>query len=216
MAGPCDKAATIGRNPSPVLLMTIWGMGEARKLHQLHRPVTSTPYRVRMVESSRRPLPRILVVEDEVDISTSLSYSLKAMGYEVQVAERGEAALEAVASFRPTWCSWTSCCPTYRASMCAVASGQHQRCPACGDHADRQEPGTEPCGRVRGGADDYVTKPFSIASWSFVSTHDSRHGGQRPRRFRLRSRPIWNGRKWARWRSIGPNIACSCPARKFA
>ena len=46
-------------------------------------------------------MPRILVVEDEVDISTSLSYSLKAIGYEVQVAERGEAALENVASFRP-------------------------------------------------------------------------------------------------------------------
>jgi DNA-binding response OmpR family regulator len=32
---------------------------------------------------------RVLVVEDEVDISSSLAYALRASGYEVLVADRG-------------------------------------------------------------------------------------------------------------------------------
>ena len=116
-----------------------------------------------MVEVSRRPLPRILVVEDEVDISTSLSYSLKAMGYEVQVADRGEAALEALASFRADLVlldimlpdiSGFDVCRRIRSMTGGVQPAVIMLT------AKSQE-----LNRVAGfevGADDYVTKPFSI------------------------------------------------------
>jgi two-component system phosphate regulon response regulator PhoB len=132
-----------------------------------------------MVESSRRPLPRILVVEDEVDISTSLSYSLKAMGYEVQVAERGEAALEAVASFCPDLVlldvmlpdiSGFDVCRRIRANTSGVQPAVIMLT------AKSQE-----LNRVAGfevGADDYVTKPFSIRE--LVLRIDARLKARRP------------------------------------
>jgi len=44
---------------------------------------------------------RVLVVEDEVDISSSLAYALRASGYEVLVADRGESALSSLDTFQP-------------------------------------------------------------------------------------------------------------------
>ena len=132
-----------------------------------------------MVESSRRPLPRILVVEDEVDISTSLSYSLKAIGYEVQVAERGEEALEKVASFRPDLVlldvmlpdiSGFDVCRRIRANTGGVQPAVIMVT------AKSQE-----LSRVAGfevGADDYVTKPFSIRE--LVLRIDARLKARRP------------------------------------
>jgi len=132
-----------------------------------------------MVESSRRPLPRILVVEDEVDISTSLSYSLKAIGYEVQVAERGEVALEKVASFRPDLVlldvmlpdiSGFDVCRRIRANTGGVQPAVIMVT------AKSQE-----LSRVAGfevGADDYVTKPFSIRE--LVLRIDARLKARRP------------------------------------
>jgi two-component system, OmpR family, phosphate regulon response regulator PhoB len=116
-----------------------------------------------MAEARRRPLPRILIVEDEVDISTSLAYSLKAMGYEAQVADRGEAALEALASFRADLVlldimlpdiSGFDVCRRIRAMTGVVQPAVIMLT------AKSQE-----LNRVAGfevGADDYVTKPFSI------------------------------------------------------
>jgi len=132
-----------------------------------------------MVESSRRPLPRILVVEDEVDISTSLSYSLKAMGYEVQVAERGEAALEALATFHADLVlldvmlpdiSGFDVCRRIRANTNGVQPAVIMLT------AKSQE-----LSRVAGfevGADDYVTKPFSIRE--LVLRIDARLKARRP------------------------------------
>jgi DNA-binding response OmpR family regulator len=44
---------------------------------------------------------KILVVEDETDLSSSLAYALRANGYDAMVADRGVAALQALDSFRP-------------------------------------------------------------------------------------------------------------------
>jgi DNA-binding response OmpR family regulator len=44
---------------------------------------------------------RILIADDEPNIVVSLEYLMKREGFEVNVATDGEAALEAVASFRP-------------------------------------------------------------------------------------------------------------------
>ena len=132
-----------------------------------------------MVEASRRPLSRILVVEDEVDISTSLSYSLKAIGYEVQVAERGEAALAALASFHPDLVlldvmlpdiSGFDVCRRIRATTGGVQPAVIMLT------AKSQE-----LSRVAGfevGADDYVTKPFSIRE--LVLRIDARLKARRP------------------------------------
>ena len=132
-----------------------------------------------MVEASRRPLPRILVVEDEIDISTSLSYSLKATGYEVQVAERGEAALELLATFRPDLVlldvmlpdiSGFDVCRRIRAATGGVQPAVIMLT------AKSQE-----LNRVAGfevGADDYVTKPFSIRE--LVLRIDARLKARRP------------------------------------
>ncbi|MGA7741739.1 MAG: response regulator transcription factor [Polyangia bacterium] len=132
-----------------------------------------------MVEASRRPLPRILVVEDEIDISTSLSYSLKATGYEVQVAERGEAALQLLATFCPDLVlldvmlpdiSGFDVCRRIRATTGGVQPAVIMLT------AKSQE-----LNRVAGfevGADDYVTKPFSIRE--LVLRIDARLKARRP------------------------------------
>jgi two-component system phosphate regulon response regulator PhoB len=120
-----------------------------------------------------------LVVEDEVDISTSLSYSLKAMGYEVQVAERGEAALEALATFHADLVlldvmlpdiSGFDVCRRIRANTNGVQPAVIMLT------AKSQE-----LSRVAGfevGADDYVTKPFSIRE--LVLRIDARLKARRP------------------------------------
>ena len=45
--------------------------------------------------------PRVLLVDDEAPIALVLSATLRAHGYDVEVAETGEAALSAVARLRP-------------------------------------------------------------------------------------------------------------------
>lgn len=45
--------------------------------------------------------PSVLVVDDEPNILLSLEFLLRQVGYDVRVARDGDAALEAVAQFRP-------------------------------------------------------------------------------------------------------------------
>jgi two-component system phosphate regulon response regulator PhoB len=132
-----------------------------------------------MVEATRRSTVRILVVEDESDISTSLAYSLKALGHEVQVAELGEAALAAVTSFHPDLIlldimlpdiSGFDVCRRIRAMSGIVQPSVIMLT------AKSQE-----LNRVAGfevGADDYVTKPFSIRE--LVLRIDARLKARRP------------------------------------
>jgi two-component system OmpR family response regulator len=50
-------------------------------------------------QTSRRA--RLLVVEDETDLLRSLEYALKASGYDVRVADRGDQALRILEEFEP-------------------------------------------------------------------------------------------------------------------
>ncbi len=63
-------------------------------------------------------MSRILVVEDEQHLAEGLRFNLEAEGYQVEVVETGEAALERCCRVRArsTWWCWTSCCPARTAS----------------------------------------------------------------------------------------------------
>ncbi len=55
--------------------------------------------------ASHRPMSRVLVVEDELHLAEGLRFNLEAEGYQVQVVETGEAALDAVGR-NPASMSW--------------------------------------------------------------------------------------------------------------
>ena len=57
--------------------------------------------RVAMTDRSARRLPRLLVVDDEVDLLASYEIILAAEGFEVCTASNGKAALEKVGAFQP-------------------------------------------------------------------------------------------------------------------
>lgn len=106
---------------------------------------------------------RVLIVEDEVDISSSLAYALRASGYDARVAGSGREALDAVETFAPDLVlldlmlpdmSGLEICRRVRGTQTAVK-------PSVIIVSAR----AEEIDRVVGfeiGADDYVTKPFSI------------------------------------------------------
>ncbi len=69
---------------------------------------------------SGEPMNRILVVEDEQHLAEGLRFNLEAEGYQVEVVETGEAALDLLfgpdkARHSTSWCS-TSCFPERTAS----------------------------------------------------------------------------------------------------
>jgi two-component system phosphate regulon response regulator PhoB len=106
---------------------------------------------------------RVLVVEDESDLSSSLAYALRANGYEVQVADRGELALRALDTFQPDLVLLDIMLPDM--------SGL-EICRKVRSSADNHQPAVvilsarvQEIDRVVGfevGADDYVVKPFSV------------------------------------------------------
>ena len=55
---------------------------------------------------------KILIVDDDANVSRLMSYALEVEGYETVAAETGSEGLEAVECERPPWPSWTSGCPT--------------------------------------------------------------------------------------------------------
>ena len=107
--------------------------------------------------------PRILVVEDEVAQGEVLRYNLEAEGFEVELADSGDLALEAIADSPPDvilldWmlpgvsgieiCRQVKIKPESRGIPVIMISAR-----------------AEEVDRVRGletGADDYVVKPYSV------------------------------------------------------
>jgi two-component system, OmpR family, phosphate regulon response regulator PhoB len=106
---------------------------------------------------------RVLVVEDEADLSSSLAYALRANGYDAQVADRGEVALQALETFQPDLVLLDIMLPDMSGlEICRhVRSSPSPRQPAVIILSAR----VQEIDRVVGfevGADDYVVKPFSV------------------------------------------------------
>lgn len=109
-------------------------------------------------------MTRILVIEDDASIRLGLSDTLRAKGYEVSVATRGEEGLVLAESFEPDLIvldimlpdtTGFDVCRRLKASKSSAAATPVIILSARGAELDR----------VRGlelGADDYVTKPFSL------------------------------------------------------
>jgi DNA-binding response OmpR family regulator len=105
---------------------------------------------------------RILIADDEPNIVVSLEYLMKREGFEVNVATDGEAALEAMASFRPDLilldimlpkkdgfevCQQIRANPEWRGVKIVMLTAKGRD--------------TEVTKGLALGADAYVTKPFS-------------------------------------------------------
>ncbi|MAY74502.1 MAG: DNA-binding response regulator [Phycisphaerae bacterium] len=106
---------------------------------------------------------RILIVDDEVDLSELLSYNLSRAGYTTRVVHDGRNGLEAARSFEPDLIVLDVMMPEM--SGFEVANRLRR------DAATRQTPiimltaksgETDELSGLSSGADDYVTKPFSM------------------------------------------------------
>ena len=116
-----------------------------------------------MIDNKNLKSDRVLVVEDEADISSSLAYALRSGGYEVLVADRGKLALEALSSFHPDLVLLDLMLP----DMSGIEICRHLR-----KSTSLSQPAVIilsaralEIDRVVGfevGADDYVVKPFSV------------------------------------------------------
>ena len=109
--------------------------------------------------TARRP-KRILVVEDEENISQTLRYNLNREGYEVSEAATGTRALEAAREVRPDLIILDLMLPEMSGlEVCRVLRGE-MTTPILMLTAKAGEIDTVVGLQV--GADDYVTKPFSL------------------------------------------------------
>ncbi len=109
----------------------------------------------------RQPGPRVLVVDDEENITDLVATALRYEGFEVEVAQSGRGALTAATSFRPQLIVLDVMLPDLDGfEVQRRLAADRLRVPILFLTA-RDE--TE--AKVRGltmGADDYVTKPFSL------------------------------------------------------
>jgi two-component system phosphate regulon response regulator PhoB len=106
---------------------------------------------------------RVLVVEDEADLSSSLAFALRANGYQVEVADRGQTAMLVLESFKPDLVLLDIMLPDMSGlEICRkVRSSSWPGQPAVIILSAR----VQEIDRVVGfevGADDYVPKPFSV------------------------------------------------------
>ena len=105
-------------------------------------------------------MKKILIVEDEENISDILSYSLKKEGYETQIADNGKSAIEFIKSFQPNLIILDLMLPDMNGlDICKYVTTNFAipiiMLTAKSDTIDK----------VLGlelGADDYITKPFNI------------------------------------------------------
>jgi two-component system, OmpR family, phosphate regulon response regulator PhoB len=109
------------------------------------------------------PKERVLVVEDETDLSNSMAYALRANGYETRIADRGELALKEIEEFRPDLILLDLMLPDLSGlEICRrLRSSTLPEQPAVIIVSAR----AQEIDRVVGfeiGADDYVVKPFSM------------------------------------------------------
>jgi two-component system KDP operon response regulator KdpE len=103
---------------------------------------------------------RVLVVDDEAQIRRALRVALRANGYDIEEAETGEEALDAVAARPPDLVILDLGLPDLDGVEVCRRLREWSRLPivvlsAHGDEAAK-------VGALDEGADDYVTKPFSM------------------------------------------------------
>lgn len=114
-----------------------------------------------LVRSTSNSLGKVLVVDDDPAIRTSLSRALSLEGYTVNIAEDGNAALSAVAASQPDVIVLDLMMPNIDGlSVCRVLRSEGNRVPILMLTAR-----TETSDRVSGldaGADDYLGKPFAL------------------------------------------------------
>lgn len=103
---------------------------------------------------------RILIVDDEPSISMLIEFNLKLAGYDVRCVYDGEAAFDAIKTFRPNLIVLDLMLPKIDGiQVCKMLRDQNNMVPiimltAMADLSDRIT-------GLDNGADDYMTKPFS-------------------------------------------------------
>jgi two-component system KDP operon response regulator KdpE len=105
--------------------------------------------------------PRILVVDDEPQLLRALRTTLEGVGYEVETAETGEAALAAASFHPPDAVLLDLVLPDMRGTDVCRELRRWSAAPIVLVSAVDDE--AEKVAALDAGADDYVTKPFSIA-----------------------------------------------------
>lgn len=107
---------------------------------------------------------RILLVEDEADLADLVAYNLRRVGYEVEAVRDGAAALDSAATNPPDLVLLDLMIPQISGLQVAAELRARPRTGAVpivmmtAKAADADQ-----VGGLRAGADDYITKPFSIA-----------------------------------------------------
>ena len=116
-----------------------------------------------MADASR-PLPRVLVVDDEEHITELVAMALGYNGFEVERLSSGRAALEAVERRRPDLVVLDVMLPDLDgfevARRLRQAEGAGTRVPVI--FLSARDTTSDKVEGLRLGSDDYVTKPFSI------------------------------------------------------
>jgi len=107
-----------------------------------------------------RPVPRILVVEDQLQLLRALEINLRARQYEVLTARTGRSALATAAATPPDAMILDLGLPDVDGTQVIVSFRGWSRAPII-VLSGRTSPGDK-IGALDAGADDYVTKPFAM------------------------------------------------------
>ncbi|HTU04971.1 MAG TPA: response regulator [Trebonia sp.] len=107
-----------------------------------------------------RPVPQILIVEDQVQLLRALQINLRARQYEVLTARTGREALAVAAATPPDAMILDLGLPDVDGTEVIVAFRGWSRAPII-VLSGRTSPGDK-IGALDAGADDYVTKPFAM------------------------------------------------------
>ncbi len=114
-------------------------------------------------ESQAGRRARLLIVEDEADLCNSLEYALKASGYDVRAADRGQSGLHLLHAFGPDLVLLDVMLPDI--SGLDICRRIHQMPEAERAVVVILSARVDDADRIAGfeaGADDYVVKPFNV------------------------------------------------------
>ncbi len=104
---------------------------------------------------------RILVVDDEPNITDLLATALRFVGFDVAIANTGRDALDAAASFAPDLLVLDIMLPDYNGfEICERLRADGVKAPVV--FLTARDATEDKVAGLRLGADDYVTKPFSL------------------------------------------------------